>query len=59
MLTARSRARIKACNYMIVVTLIGCLGAVLLGKKDAARGENLLKQREEWLQNRLAQDKKK
>lgn len=44
---------------MIVVTLIGCLGAVLLGKKDAARGENLLKQREEWLQDRLAQDKKK
>lgn len=48
-LTARNKARIKACNYMIAFTLVGCLGAVLLGKKQAARGENLLKQREEWL----------
>jgi len=59
MLTARSRARIKACNYMIVATLIGCLGAVILGKKSAAKGDNLFKQREEWLQERLAQDKNK
>lgn len=58
-LTARNKARIKTCNYMIAVTLVGCLGAVMLGKREAARGENLLKQREEWLQQELAKDKNK
>lgn len=48
-LTARNKARIKACNYMIAIILVGCLGAVILGKRQAARGENILKQREEWL----------
>lgn len=58
-LTARSRARIKVCNYMIAVTLIGCIIAVILGKRDVARGETLIKQREEWLKETLAQDKNK
>ncbi|XP_077267234.1 UPF0389 protein CG9231 isoform X1 [Temnothorax americanus] len=58
-LTARNKARIKTCNYMIAFTLIGCLISVILGKRDAAKGENLLKQREDWLRDRLAEDKNK
>lgn len=42
---------------MIVAVLIGCVGAVFLGKRDAARGENLQKQRDEWLEKQLAKDK--
>lgn len=48
LLAARSKARIKACNYMIIATLIGCIGSVILGKRQAARGESLVKQREDW-----------
>lgn len=44
---------------MIAVTIVGCIGAVLLGKRDAARGESLHKQREEWLQQEIAKDKNK
>lgn len=58
-LTARNKARIKTSNYLIAFTLLGCIGAVILGKRDAARGENLVKQREDWLRERLAEDKKK
>lgn len=59
LLTARSKARIKTCNYMIVATLIGCICAVILGKKQAAKGETLGKQREDWLKEIVAQEKNK
>lgn len=59
LLTARSKARIKTCNYMIVATLIGCICTVILGKKQAAKGETLDKQREDWLKEILAQEKNK
>ncbi|XP_011629602.1 UPF0389 protein CG9231 [Pogonomyrmex barbatus] len=58
-LTARNKARIKVCNYMIIATLIGCIGAVILGKRDASEGRNLVKQREEWLQTQIEKDKNK
>ncbi|XP_018340671.1 PREDICTED: UPF0389 protein CG9231 isoform X2 [Trachymyrmex septentrionalis] len=58
-LGARSKARIKTCNYMIVFTIIGCIGAVILGKRQAKRGETLFKQREDWLKEVMAEDKKK
>ncbi|KAM0728871.1 UPF0389 protein [Formica fusca] len=57
LLAARSKARIKACNYMIVGTLIGCIGSVILGKRQAAKGETLTKQREDWLKETLAREK--
>ncbi|XP_070157418.1 UPF0389 protein CG9231 isoform X2 [Polyergus mexicanus] len=57
LLAARSKARIKACNYMIIGTLIGCIGSVILGKRQAAKGETLAKQREDWLKEILAQEK--
>ncbi|XP_025987064.1 UPF0389 protein CG9231 [Solenopsis invicta] len=59
MLTARSKARIKACQYMIGFTLIGCLTAAIIGRKAAARGENLLTQRQEWYQKNVVEDKNK
>ncbi|XP_012225372.1 UPF0389 protein GA21628 [Linepithema humile] len=59
LLTARSKARIKACNYMIIGTLIGCVIAVILGKRQAARGETLSKQREDWFNEMMAKEKNK
>lgn len=44
---------------MIVAVLIGCIGAVFLGKREAGRGENLLKQRDEWLKEQLEKNKNK
>lgn len=58
-LTARSKARIKACNYMIIGAIVGCIGAVILGKKQAARGETLMKQRDDWYKEALAKEQKK
>ncbi|CAL1683828.1 unnamed protein product [Lasius platythorax] len=57
LLAARSKARIKACNYMIIATIIGCIGSVILGKRQAARGETLSKQREDWFKEMLAREK--
>ncbi|EFN85457.1 UPF0389 protein GA21628 [Harpegnathos saltator] len=59
LLTARSKARIKTCNYMIVVTIIGCIIAAFLGKRQAERGENLFKMRQDWYEEMLEKDKNK
>lgn len=58
-LSARSKARIKICNYMIVVTIIGCVISVILGKRQAERGDTLKKQREEWFENVMARERSK
>ncbi|KAL0126098.1 hypothetical protein PUN28_004904 [Cardiocondyla obscurior] len=58
-LNSRSKARIKCCNYMIVATVVGCLISIFLGKREAARGGSLRKQRDEWFQEQLAQNKNK
>ncbi|KYN02244.1 hypothetical protein ALC62_07028, partial [Cyphomyrmex costatus] len=57
-LNARSKARIKTCNYMIVFAIIGFIGAVILGKEDAKKGKNLFQQREEWFKKMNIEDKK-
>lgn len=44
---------------MIVATIIGCIGAVILGKRQAKRGESLAKMREDWYQEMLAKEKNK
>lgn len=44
---------------MIVGTVIGCIIAVVLGKRAVARGDNFVKQRDEWLQKALLEDEKK
>lgn len=53
MQAARSKARIKSCNYMIIVATIGCICAALTGKRQAAQGESIFKQREEWYQEAI------
>lgn len=58
LLTARSRARIKACNYMIAFTIVGCIISVMIGKRHAERGETLSKLRQDWYNETLAKDKK-
>ncbi|EZA47448.1 hypothetical protein DMN91_004791 [Ooceraea biroi] len=57
LLTARSKARIKASNYMIVVTLIGCLFAAFLGKKQVKEGDSLHKRRLDWYKEVTEKDK--
>ncbi|XP_011881205.1 PREDICTED: UPF0389 protein CG9231 [Vollenhovia emeryi] len=57
-LTARSKARIKTCNYMIAATILGCIIFITLGKRGAAKGETLHKQRDDWLKEQLEQDRK-
>ncbi|KYM81983.1 hypothetical protein ALC53_07531, partial [Atta colombica] len=56
---ARTKARIKTCNYMMIFGTICCLSAVFLGKEQAKKGETLFKQREKWLEEYNAEDKKK
>lgn len=45
---ARNRFRVKVCNYMIVLTLIGCATMVISGKRAAERGESVVKMNEDW-----------
>jgi len=42
---------------MIVASIIGCIMSVILGKKQAAKGETLLKQREDWF-NKIKDENK-
>ncbi|XP_014468988.1 PREDICTED: UPF0389 protein GA21628-like isoform X2 [Dinoponera quadriceps] len=59
LLNSRSKARIKSTNYLMVAAVIGCIGAVILGKRAADKGENLHMMRDQWLQERLEKDKNK
>lgn len=43
---------------MIVATIFGCIGAVILGKRQAERGETLTKMREDMFQDSLTNEKK-
>lgn len=58
LLTAKSKARIKTTNYMMVGTIIGCIFAVILGKRQAERGESLHTMRDDWYKEMLAKDNK-
>ncbi|XP_014231101.1 UPF0389 protein CG9231 [Trichogramma pretiosum] len=44
----RSRARIKAANYLTGICIIGCFFAVYTGRKAAKSGDSIQKRREEW-----------
>ncbi|KAJ8413170.1 hypothetical protein AAFF_G00091660 [Aldrovandia affinis] len=41
---ARNRIRVKACYVMIVLSIISCLGMVILGKQAVGRHESLASQ---------------
>ncbi|XP_012276805.1 UPF0389 protein CG9231 [Orussus abietinus] len=45
---ARSKFRIRLCNYMIVASVIGCIAAIYTGKFKGARGENLTQYNLDW-----------
>lgn len=38
---ARNRVRVKACYVMIALTIVSCIGMVILGKEAAGRHDNL------------------
>lgn len=45
---ARNRIRIRAANYMIGLTIIGCVIFVISGKEAAKRGESVKKMNLDW-----------
>lgn len=45
---ARNKARIKIANYMILATIIACIGFVYSGKQAAKRGESVQKMNLDW-----------
>lgn len=49
-LTAQTKARIRACNLMIVFSIVGFIISIISGKREAAAGNTLSKQREVWYQ---------
>jgi len=48
MLSARGKMRVKICNYMIIAIVIACVVNIVLGKQQAEKGDNLIKQRKDW-----------
>lgn len=44
---------------MIIFTIIGCILSVILGKRQAEKGDTLKKQRDEWFENVIAREKNK
>lgn len=45
---ARDKCRIKSCNIMLVLTVIGCIVMVISGKQAAKRGESVVKMNQEF-----------
>lgn len=45
---ARNKARIRVANYMILATIIACIGCVISGKRAASRGESVQKSNMAW-----------
>lgn len=43
-----NRARIKLSNYLILATILGCLGYVIAGKRAKERGESVQKMNLKW-----------
>lgn len=48
MIQAKSRARIKSANYMMVLALLMCLTTVIIVKRDVKKGDSIQKRNEEW-----------
>lgn len=45
---ARDKFRVKMCNYMVVATILTCIGMIISGKRAAKRGESVVKMNEEF-----------
>ncbi|KAL1109905.1 hypothetical protein AAG570_014139 [Ranatra chinensis] len=45
---ARNKARIRVSNYMMVLTLIACVGVAISGRRAAERGESLSQRTLDW-----------
>lgn len=45
---ARTKVRIKVCNIMMALTLVGCLIMTIKGKREAAAGGSLMKMNLDW-----------
>lgn len=45
---ANNQARIRICNIMILLTIIGCIGMVISGKKAVESGDSVTKQNLDW-----------
>lgn len=45
---AESKMRIRTANILMILTLVGCVFAVISGKKKAARGETVQQMNIDW-----------
>ncbi|KAI4482944.1 hypothetical protein M0802_013585 [Mischocyttarus mexicanus] len=50
-LQSRSKARVRTCNIMIAVTLVGFILAAVSGKREVASGNTLFKRDQLWQEN--------
>ncbi|KAL2728052.1 UPF0389 protein CG9231 [Vespula maculifrons] len=50
-LQARTKARVRTCNIMIIISVIGFLVAAVTGKREVAVGNTLFKKDQEWQEN--------
>ncbi|XP_023245714.1 UPF0389 protein CG9231-like [Copidosoma floridanum] len=48
---AKSKARVKAANYMMAATVLMCLGTVFYAKGLVKKGDSIQKRREDWHEN--------
>lgn len=48
MYQTKSRARVKAANYMIAFAILGCIGAAISGKRAARSGDSIQKRNLDW-----------
>ncbi|XP_001602262.1 UPF0389 protein CG9231 [Nasonia vitripennis] len=48
MYQTKSRARVKAANYMILFSALACLAAAISGKRAAKSGDSIQKRNLEW-----------
>lgn len=50
-LQARSKARVRTCNIMIILSVLGFLISAITGKREVAVGETLFKRDQDWQEN--------
>lgn len=48
---ANNKTRIRIANLMMAATVVGCIVAIVLGKKAAESGDSVQKQNLDWHKN--------
>lgn len=48
---AQTKARVRTCNIMIIISVLGFLIAAVSGKREVAVGNTLFKRDQDWQEN--------